>query len=687
MQIRSKIICPDCKKEARVPAGGVKEFATNFFINRLVDDLILKKKVSESEAVKCDNCDNDCPVVSFCPECNIFLCQACSTQHQHDKKCQGHNLVPLSELKPSKDVPVIQVKVEIPLCKEHDYELKHYCQTCNTLICMYCTMKEHSGHNHDSTKAIAGQLKKLTAPIEEMIQDLSSAHCKIDKMRKKIRPQGDGVTKKIDQYYGQLIDDLLQQRDQLKQQVCDTVSHKERALKTQLDDIDLTHAELVNLREMNAALKSNSDHEVLSAKKEVIDGMQLLIEKFQKLNKNPVQSATMEFIHTDEDFPEFGKLCSTAPPDPHTTVVFDLPQSIIVGEETEITIISNDNNGDRCSKGDDRMSVELQSSSGVVTIAGVRDNKDGSYVALFVPEQVGKANLSVSLNGQKIKGSPYGMVVCKNYQSVHVANKTVCNINGMGQPWGIAFGRNGMWAVADFTKHCVHIFDDQDHLIKSFSPCGTTTVLNSPRGIAFDDDDHLYVADTGNHRVQKFDVNGYYLLQFGDYGSGDGQLNHPFGVVAHNGRVYVADKDNHRISVYQDDGQFCYSFGSGHLGDPWDVTINADNQLLVADGGHHCIVSHTLDGNYIGKFGAHGSKKGQLNKPYSLCSDVNGFVLVTDYNHRVNVFDNIGNFIHCFGSCGASKNQFDHPYGIALSSNNSIYISDTWNSRVQIFTN
>ena len=331
--------------------------------------------------------------------------------------------------------------------------------------------------------------------------------------------------------------------------------------------------------------------------------------------------------------------------------------------------------------------MELQSSSGIVTIAVVRDNKDGSYVALFVPEQVGKANLSVSLNGQKIKGSPYGMVVCKNYRSVHVANKTVCNISGMGQPWGIAFGRNGIWAVADFTKHRVHIFDDQDHVIKSFSPCGDTSVLNSPHGIAFDDDNHLYVADTGNHRVQKFDVNGYYLLQFGDYGSGDGQLNHPFGVVAHNGRVYVADKDNHRISVYQDDGQFCYSFGSGHLGDPWDVAINADNQLLVADGGHHCIVTHTLDGNYIGKFGRHGSKRGQLNKPYNLCSDVNGFVLVTDYDHRVNVFDNTGNFIHCFGSYGASKNQFDHPYGIALSFNNSIYICDTWNSRVQIFTN
>ena len=687
MQIRSKVICPDCKKEARVPAGGVKKFATNFFINRLVDDLILKKKVPGKEKVKCDNCGDDHSVVSFCPDCNMFLCQACSDQHQHNEKCQDHNLVPLTELKPNKNVPAVQAKVEIPLCKEHDYELKHYCETCDVLVCMYCTMKEHSGHNHDSTKAVAGKLKKVTAPIEEMVQDLSIAHNKIDKMRNKIRTQGEEVNKIIDQHYGQLIDDLLQQKDQLKQQVYDIVSHKEVALKSQLDEVDSTHAELLNIKEVSAALASNSDHEVLSAKKQVIDGMQQLTEKFQKLSKNPVQSATMEFVPTDEDFPQFGKLCSTAPPDPHTTMVCDLPQSIIVGEEVEATVITNDSNGDQCSKGDNRVLVELQSSSGTVAVAVVRDYKDGSYVASFIPEQVGQANLSVSLNGQHIKGSPYSIIVCKNYQLLHLANKTVHNIHSMGQPWGIAFGRNGIWAVADFTKHCVHIFDDQDQLIKTFGTCSGSGPLNSPRGVAFDDDNHLYVADTANHRVQKFDVNGYYLLQFGGYGSGNGQLNHPFGVVAHNGRVYVADKDNHRISVYQDDGQFCFSFGSNHLGDPWDVAINADNRLLVADGSHHCIVTHTLDGSYVGKFGAQGSKKGQLNKPYSLCSDVNGFILVTDGNHRVNVFDHAGKFIYCFGSCGASKSQFDHPYGISLSSNNNIYICDSWNNRVQIFTN
>ena len=70
MQVQSKIICPECRKEAKVPAAGVKELPNNYFINRLLGDLILQKKVDGEQEVKCDECDNN-PVVSFCPDGNF----------------------------------------------------------------------------------------------------------------------------------------------------------------------------------------------------------------------------------------------------------------------------------------------------------------------------------------------------------------------------------------------------------------------------------------------------------------------------------------------------------------------------------------------------------------------------------------------------------------------------------------
>ena len=63
------------------------------------------------------------------------------------------------------------------MCREHNNELLFYCETCDQLVCMHCTVKDHNGHNHDTVKKIVGkhrqELKKITAPVEEMIRGLS----------------------------------------------------------------------------------------------------------------------------------------------------------------------------------------------------------------------------------------------------------------------------------------------------------------------------------------------------------------------------------------------------------------------------------------------------------------------------------------------------------------------------------
>ena len=77
LQVQNKIVCPECRKEATVSAEGVKDLPNNFFSNRMVDELVLKHKVEGEEEVKCDGCDEDEPVVAYCLECNLFLCQFC----------------------------------------------------------------------------------------------------------------------------------------------------------------------------------------------------------------------------------------------------------------------------------------------------------------------------------------------------------------------------------------------------------------------------------------------------------------------------------------------------------------------------------------------------------------------------------------------------------------------------------
>ena len=379
MQVQSKIICPECRKEAIVPPGGVKDLDNNFFINRLVDEFILKRKVEGEAEVKCDECSGEDPVVAFCPDCTMFLCHVCNECHKRSNRFRGHGIVPLTELRSKKDV-TIQPKPKAMMCREHDIELLFYCETCDQLVCMYCTVKDHIGHNHDTVKNMVGkhreELKNVTASVEEMIRGLSDTHHDIEEMRKKIRQQGNEVNKKIDQHYDGVIQKLMEQKEQLKQQVHDTVSLKEKAVTTQLEEVEYAQAEVLSLKELNDAVEKSSDQEVLSVKKQVIDRMQQITNKYKKVNIPPVQ-ATMEFVPTKEAPPQFGLVCSV---DPHNCEVADLPKYIIKNKEAKVTIIIKHDNGDSCSRGGSQVSAQL---GGVDDTTQVRDNNDGSYMHGF----------------------------------------------------------------------------------------------------------------------------------------------------------------------------------------------------------------------------------------------------------------------------------------------------------------
>ena len=650
---------------------------------------ILKHKPEGETELKCDECgdDND-PVVALCVEsdCELYLCQDC--YKSHSKKYKTHDIVLLSTT--SKDGPTVQPAGKVLYCPEHQKnELDYYCKTCDKIVCLYCTVKDHVGHTHDIVEKTASEhrnmLMKIIAPVEEMSENLSKAEDNIVNTQEKIKERASEIDQDIDKCYVEQLNQLNKHHRELKKQLRGAVSQKEDALKEQLKDITSLQDEIKDIKKMQEGLEKTSDHKVLSTKKQDIKiYMQKVSEQYKNVNREPVEYDNFEFVPAESYSFLLGHVFTFA--NPHTSEVVNLPGIAYCGHKVEFKIIAKDSKGKNCTKGGSQVCVQLKSFTGDVTAGEVRDNNDGSYMASFVAEQVGEAKLSVAINGEQIKGSPYSIVVGRNYQAIDKPSKIVNNNGSMGHPEGIAFSKDGMWAVADWSNHCVYMFDDKDELVKKLGSSGKSNgQFNNPQGVAFDSHNHLYVVDCKNSRVQKFSIKGNYLYQFGSYGDHDGQLNEPYGVTIYHNKVYVADRLNERISVFKTDGKFCYTFGSDHLADPCDVTVSCDNQLLVSDHYYNCICTFTLDGHYVGKFGTYGSDRGQLSDPL-LTTDLNGFIIVADYNNdHVSVFDRDGNCMHCFGSSGSANGQFNGPYGIALSPNGSIYVSDRSNHRIQLF--
>ena len=132
----------------------------------------------------------------------------------------------------------------------------------------------------------------------------------------------------------------------------------------------------------------------------------LISDSYNKLDTQPVQSATMEFIPVEEykkSMPQFGHL-SDSDVCPVNCEAINVPVMVSNGENVKFKVVPKDKGNNLYHKGGSEVVIQAQSSSGDITPVKVKDNKDGSYSASFVANQVGEVKLLVTIIGQHIKG-------------------------------------------------------------------------------------------------------------------------------------------------------------------------------------------------------------------------------------------------------------------------------------------
>ena len=54
-------------------------------------------------------------------------------------------------------------------------------------------------------------------------------------------------------------------------------------------------------------------------------------------------------------------------------------------------------------------------------------------------------------------------------------------------------------------------------------------------------------------------------------------------------------------------------------------------------------------------------------------------------NHRVSVFQTSGEFVHSFGTEGSGRGELNSPYGLAVDKDGFVFVCDSNNNRIQVF--
>ena len=314
---------------------------------------------------------------------------------------------------------------------------------------------------------------------------------------------------------------------------------------------------------------------------------------------------------------------------------------------------------------------------------------------------------------------------------------------------GIAFDSAGSMYVSDGNNHRIQVYTFAGGKPVYDDTIGVTGVsgsdnnhFNNPGRLAMDTSNRLYVVDNGNDRVQRCTNSGTWSCS--TFTSG---LNDPRGIdLDSSGNVFITDPSNSRILKCSSAG-VCSNFVTGLPGFTLDVAVDSSSNIYASDWTHHVIRKYNSSGVSLGTFvgildmpytidtvryndpqgvaihsdgsiyiterngyrvakfdavgtqlwvrgqaGIYGNDNLHFGSWWSGPNDVDvkstGDVYIADTgNHRVQIYTSGGSYKSTLGSSGSGNYQFDAPYGIYIDKNDNLYVADRSNHRVQIYDN
>lgn len=294
---------------------------------------------------------------------------------------------------------------------------------------------------------------------------------------------------------------------------------------------------------------------------------------------------------------------------------------------------------------------------------------------LVVGAVSGKSNLLIKVDG-------------KDPQIAPVEQRTdallVNTVGGIKQAWGVAINKKGQLIVVEGGRDVDK--KDEDQTERSGREKVSATLKDEGEG---------------SGRIWIMSLQGEKISSFGQKGHGDGEFDAPRGVaVDDEDDIYVVDKKNSRIQKFSPSGKHLASVGKkghGPLEFDWPKAVGIHprtKNVYVTEANNHRVQILKPDLTYLAKIGAVdregkprlGSGVGEFNAPLGVAFDSSGRVYIADtVNNRIQVFTEDNEFFAVFGGKGNGHGQLGFPSAVCIDENDTLYVTEVDNYRISVF--
>ncbi|XP_077984634.1 E3 ubiquitin-protein ligase TRIM71-like [Glandiceps talaboti] len=643
------ISCPLCRRTYEVPGSDVANFPDNTFVDGLVEQF-RKRDVEPDKAGICEGCDEGVSTMR-CIECDIYLCDICTRTHRKLRLTKSHSILSLDEYRSTKSTDPASVQPPLYCTRHRDNQLKFYCDTCETAICLECTAVDHLHPKHkyryleEAAKGFKEDLTEMTERLKLKETQASEGKDKVEKITRSLDANYQKAGEQLNEHTEKTVEittnKIRESSKSLQSTLKKEYDNRKTNLNAQLKELDCSESDMANAREFAENLMHYGNAaQLMTAKKGMTSQIQELLTN--GMTTEPAEDDFIEF-HPADDFLTEHTLGAISTIDVNMYEISNAPKFQRVQEDICVAMTKKD--------------TEIPRSVTLVTSAikaimktpdnnsedvKVRDNKDGTFSLVSQGNVVGDHQLSVSVCGKPVLGSPVMIKVIPQKGLIRKIGEKGSGVGQLNEPYGVTLIRAGNVLVCDSSNNRLQLFS---------SLGGNARVIN--------------VTDVGSS-----------------------QFKPRFACVSDNNEIFVTDEGNQQVVVCDENGKVIRCYGKGELSSPQGIVLNPVNdKVYVLDRGSNCVRIYNQDGKSLKSFGSPGSGPGQFASPYGLCCTRAGHVIVPDTNnHRVQVFDADGNHLYSFGHKGNGDREFNRPECAAEDIEGNLVVSSHDNGCVLKFT-